>query len=898
VRELPSGTVTLLFTDIEGSTRLLQELGERYAEVLTEHRRILRDVFSRHGGVEVDTQGDAFFVAFTRASDAVSAAADAQAALAEGPVRVRIGIHTGEPAVTEEGYVGVDVHRTARIMGAGHGGQVLLSETTRQLLDATVELRDLGAHRLKDLSAPQRLHQFGDGEFPPLKTLYQTNLPIQRTPLVGRQHELDEAGVLSRSHRLVTLTGPGGSGKTRLALQIAAEVAEDFPDGVFWVSLAAVSEIELVLPTIAKSIEAKDGVPDHVEAKQMLLLLDNFEQVLGAAPELGDLLQRCPNLKLLVTSRAPLRLSGEWEYQVEPLREADAVDLFTERARAILSRFDPDDSIAEICRRLDRLPLAIELAATQLRILPPRQLLARLDQRLPLLRRGARDAPARQRTLKATIEWSYDLLDPDEQRLFTRLAVFAGSFEAAEAICDAPLELVEGLVERSLVRGWASGRLGMLETIREFAFERLGESDDHHAAARAHFDYFMSLAEDAALKGEGYTPAGLDRLDADRDNFRAAMRWALDEGEPELALRLACSLEGLWVVRAHEEGHRWVTEALESAPDAPPDLRAVGLMCAASTIFLTRDYERSAALAEEALGLFGQLGDKKRVADMLDRLAAPVAHLGDYARAKALAEESLALFREMGDRAGSLYPLSKVAMHEWKRGDREQGLHLTEEALELAREAGNAWWAAGLLHDLAEMAWEEGDLARADTLTRECVSLGHELANAPTLVYGLGLLAVLAAAAGEQARAGRLWGAVEALEESGEASLSTESRSRYEEAILPLSDAALEAGREEGHKMSLDEAVEHALRQRIRIIRTVLAWSCPRECALPSSVGAAVAGSLVSPSSASADEARSRGVMRASGNPHAAGLQTARGLPLPGGFGTRDSGAIEPSTVC
>jgi predicted ATPase len=814
MRKLPSGTVTLLFTDIEGSTVLLQEHGERYAKVLAEHRHILRDAFSKHGGVEVDTQGDAFFIAFTRASDAVAAAGDAQAALAGGPVRVRMGIHTGAPIVTDEGYVGLDVHRTARIMSAAHGGQVLVSEQTRQLLDSTVGLRDLGEHRLKDLSAPQRLHQLGDGEFPALKTLYQTNLPIQPTPLVGRHQELDEAGVLIRLHRLVTLTGPGGSGKTRLALQVAAEVAEDFPDGVFWVPLAAVSEAGLVLPTVAATMAAKDGVPDHVEAKRILLLLDNFEQVLGAAPEVGDLLQRCPNLKVLVTSRAALRLSGEWEYQVEPLPETDAVGLFTDRARAIVADFAPDESVAEICRRLDRLPLAIELAAARVRILMPKELLARLEQRLPFLTGGPRDAPERQRTLEATIEWSYDLLDPDEQRLFTSLAVFAGSFDlkAAEAVCDAPLKLVEGLVERSLVRRWASGRLGMLETIREFALDRLENSGERDAIVRSHFDYFRSLAEDAAFKDEGFTAAGLDRLDAERDNFRAAMRSALDRREPELALRLANALGRLWTIRAHQEGYRWLTEALESAPEAPRDVRAIGLMWAGSTIFFTGDYERSAALLEEALALFRQLGDMKHVASVLDRLSGPVGHLGDHARARALADESLALCREIGDRAGSLYPLSKVAWDEWKRGDRERGVRLTEEALELARETGDAWWTAELLHTLAEMAWEEGDLAGAAALGRECVSLAYELGNALTLVYGFGLLAVQAAVAGDRARAGRLWGAVEALEETGEARLSTETHERYEGAIFTLSDAALEADRAEGREMTLDEAVKHALK--------------------------------------------------------------------------------------
>jgi len=813
VRKLPTGTVTFLFTDIEGSTRLLGKLGGRYVEALAEQRRIVRGACARHGGVEVDTQGDAFFVAFGDAYEAARAATEAQAELASGPMRVRMGLHTGEPIVWAEGYAGVDVHRGARICAAAHGGQIVLSERTAALLDGG-RLRPLGAHRLKDLSAPQPLFQLGEDEFPPLRTLHATNLPAQPSPLIGRERELEETiELLSNRARLLTLTGAGGSGKTRLALQVAAEVAEDFPDGVFWVPLAAVSEVELVLPSVVETIGAKDSLPDHVGAKRMLLVLDNFEQVLGAVPQLGDLLQRCPNLKLLVTSRAVLRLWGEWEYQVEPLPETDAVSLFIERARAIVAPFEPDESVAEICRRLDRLPLAIELAAARIRILEPKQLLARLEQRLPLLTGGPRDAPERQRTLRATIAWSHALLQPDEQSLFARLAVFPGSFdlEATEAICDASVDLIEGLVEQSLVRRWASGRLGMLETIREFALERLAASGERDAVSRVHFEHFLSLAEAAETRGYSYTPEELSRLDAERDNFRAAMRWALDGGQPGLALRLAGTLDRFWVIRAHQEGYGWLTEALEAAPDAPPDVRATGLMSAASTIFFTGDYTRAASLFEEALELFRQLGDKRNVAGVLDRLAAPSAFLGDDVKVRALADESLALFRELGDRAGALYPLSKVASDEWSRGDRERGVALTEEALVLARETGDSWWTAGLLGNLAEMAWEQGDLARAAALSRECVSLAHELGNAPHLVYGLGLLAVLAAAGGELARAGRLWGAVEALEESGEARIDAGSRARYEGAILPLWAAALEAGRAEGRAMTLDEAVQHAL---------------------------------------------------------------------------------------
>ena len=379
MRDLPTGTVTLLFTDIEGSTRLLHELGDEYADVLADHRRVVRDALSRHGGVEVDTQGDAFFVAFARAADAVAAAAQAQEALATGPVRVRMGVHTGEPVVTGEGYVGADVHRAARIMGAGHGGQVLVSETTRQLLDASVEMRDLGDHRLKDLGAPQRLFQLGDGEFPPLKTLFRTTLPIQATPLVGRERELEEAGALVRAHRLLTLTGPGGSGKTRLAMQLAAEAVEQFPDGVFWVPLQALREPALVEGAIAAAIGADGPVSDHIGGKCLLLLLDNFEQIVEAAPTVSSLLSETPNTKALVTSREPLQIESEQRYPVEPLPDVDAVALFIERAAAVEHGFRATEPVGEICRRLDGLPLAIELAAARVALLSPDELLARLD---------------------------------------------------------------------------------------------------------------------------------------------------------------------------------------------------------------------------------------------------------------------------------------------------------------------------------------------------------------------------------------------------------------------------------------------------------------------------------------------------------------------------------------
>jgi predicted ATPase/class 3 adenylate cyclase len=528
VRGLPGGTVTFLFTDIEGSTRLVGELGERYADVLAEHNRLLREAFSRHGGLEVGTQGDSFFVAFTDARSAVAAAGDVQVALDGGPVRVRIGIHTGEAVVTDEGYVGIDVHRAARIMSAGHGGQVLFSETTRQLLGEDCELVDLGEHRLKDLCAPHRLFQLGDGSFPPLRTLYRTNLPIQPTPLVGRRRELAETGELVRSNRLVTLTGPGGSGKTRLALQLAADAVEQFPDGVFWVPLQAVRDPALVERAIRTSIGADDGLIEYVANKRLLVLLDNFEQVVEAAPAVSALVGGTPYAKVLVTSREPLHVESERRYPVEPLRDADAEILFVERGSAVAPTFRPTQAVGEICRRLDGLPLAIELAAARLALLDPEELLARLDRRLPFLTGPSRDAPARQRTLRSAIEWSHELLEPDEQQLFARLAVFAGSFalNAAETVCDAELDILESLVEKSLVRRWGSGRLGMLDTIREYALERLDESPDAEDVRLRHAEYFLAVAESANLSSDRLPSEGQrhDIAIAEQDNIRGCAR--------------------------------------------------------------------------------------------------------------------------------------------------------------------------------------------------------------------------------------------------------------------------------------------------------------------------------------------------------------------------------------
>jgi predicted ATPase/class 3 adenylate cyclase len=817
VRELPEGTVTLLFTDIEGSTRLLHELGDRYAEVLREHRRVLREAFEQHGGTEVDTQGDAFLVAFGRAGDAIASAASAQQELADGPVRVRIGIHTGEPLRTEEGYVGIDVHRAARIMGAGHGGQVVVSETTQRLLDPAVVLRDLGEHRLKDLSAPQRLYQLGDADFPPLKALHRTNLPIQPTPLIGRERELDEAGALIASQRLVTLTGPGGSGKTRLSLQLAAEAVERFPDGVFWVPLQALRDPALVEHAVATSIGADRALPDFLGRKQLLVVLDNFEQLLEAAPAVSGLLAATPSVKVLVTSREPLQVDGEHRYPVDPLADEDAASLFLERARAVAPGFRGGGAVVHICRRLDGLPLAIELAAARVALLEPDELLARLERRLPLLASGARDAPERQRTLRATIEWSHELLEPDAQDLFRRLAVFRGSFslESAEAVCDADLDAVESLVVKSLVRRWGSGRIGMLDTIREFAVELLDGSPDVDEVRRRHARHFLTVAESTNLSAGNLRPGGqrLDLAIPEHDNFRGALAWAIRSGDIELGLEIATALEQLWVADDPSEGVRWFERLLETphATGVPTTTRAHALRAYGSSAHISGDPALAARLWEESLALFDALGDEHGRAVLLHRLGIIALHRGDLDRARALLDESDGIHRKAGDRWGMAQSVGTLGAVARDAGDAQLAAELIAESATLARDVGVRWWEGGMLAELACLSLGAGRLDEADTDARASLELAEELRDRSGRVFGVGILAGVAAGRGEQLRAGRLWGAIE--DEDALAPLGGWRRHRdaVEARVRASSGPELERGLAEGRELTLDEATSAAL---------------------------------------------------------------------------------------
>jgi predicted ATPase/class 3 adenylate cyclase len=654
----PSGTVTLLFSDIEGSTRLLKRSGDAYAGLLAEHRRVLREAFEQYGGYVLDSEGDAFFVAFSSANDAASAAAEAQRALAEHEwpgeheIRVRMGLHTGEPRPVDGRYVGLDVHHAARVMAAGHGGQVLVSESTRALLDERIRVRDLGSHRLKDLSGTQRLFQLDvEGlptEFPPLKTLDNrvTNLPTPPNAFIGRTRELaDTQALLQRDDvRLLTLIGTGGTGKTRLALQLAADVIDQFKHGVFFVSLAPVRDWELVVPTIARTLGLREQpgetvletLTEYVRERELLLVLDNLEQVLAAAPALAGLLASAPGLRLLTTSRTPLRLRGERAYRVPQLdvpdlrrpavaaevADCDSVRLFVERAQAAAVDFAVSDenveAVAEICVRLDGLPLAIELAAPRVRTLPPAALLRRLDQRLAMLTGGAPDVDERQRTLRGTIEWSYDLLLAKEKTLFARLGVFVGGsrLEAAEAVCDPDgslgpelLDGLDSLVQKSLLRQRADSdgepRFWMLETIREFAVEVLDSSGEVGDACGRHAAWTAEAAERLDMESRtGDHPAFLARVEDEYANVREAIAWARKARDGEVLLRLATALWDFWSMRGYvAEGRRVLEDALELGGHRPA--RALLGLCTLRVM----SGESRIEDAEEAVRAAEELGD-------------------------------------------------------------------------------------------------------------------------------------------------------------------------------------------------------------------------------------------------------------------------------------------------
>jgi len=813
-RDLPSGTVTFLFTDVEGSTTLLHDLGaDGYAAALAEHRRVVREACSEHGGVEVDTQGDAFLVAFSTAPGALAAAATVTEELEPTPVRVRIGLHTGTPLATGEGYVGADVHRAARIAASGHGGQVLVSVSTASLVERDL-LLDLGEHRLKDLSAPERIYQLGDGEFAPLTSLHHTNLPVPTTPFLGREKELaDVGGLLSRTNvRLLTLTGPGGIGKTRLAAQAAGLAAGEYPDGVWWVPLDTLRDPIFVFENAAQALGAKQELQAHIGDKRMLILFDGFERVLGGALGIATLQSACPNLKLLVTSRERLHLTGEQEYAVPPLAHQEAVGFFAERARAVKHDFESDAAVSEICNRLDDIPLALELAAAQVKVLSTRQM---LERGLPLSTSGPRDLPDRQRTLRTTIEWSYELLSDLETQLFRRLAVFAGGFtlEAAEEIAGAELDTLQSLVEKSLLQ-FSNERYWMLQTIREYALEQLEHSGERQDLRHRHADWFLAFAQARGPAGAP-TQHRIGALRAELENFRAAMGWLRAAGARQLELELAISLFELWIMGGYaSEGRRVVQDALAGAAH-PSELQAKALKAAGDLALDHGDYVAAQELLEQALRLHRGLGDERIVARCLTDLGHVAKCERDYSRAETLFEESTELARGLHDEEVLAEALLNHGDFLVSSGDFARAELLCRESLALYQGLGSDLGAGNCRYSLALACLHQHRSPEAFDLLREALTVFVDFDYAVAIGSSFEAFAALAVDQGRCEEAAQLMGAAEVLLESAGASLEPGERALHEQTITTIR-SGIGQGRladlwTQGRTMSIDDAVQCAL---------------------------------------------------------------------------------------
>ncbi len=903
---------TFLFTDIEGSTALLRRLGaEVYAEVLADHHALIRSGLAAHDGTEVDTQGDAFFAVFSSPRGCVAAATEMQRAIeaaawpAGERVRVRMGIHTGEAVRTAGGLVGLDVHRAARLAAVGYGGQVLVSETTaalvRDWLPPGAGLRDLGVHRLKDLGRPERIFQLeaagAQAGFPPLRSLgnpaLPNNLPAQLSAFIGRDRELSHIQALAESSRLVTLTGAGGAGKTRLALRVAAELLDGSGDGVWLVELAAVGDGDAVPAAMCAALgigqqpgrAALDGLLDALAFQRVLIVLDNCEHLIGTCAKTADaILRRCPQVHLLATSREPLGIGGETVYRVPSLSlpgageedsasaaSCDAVTLFVERAREQGVDLSVGEEtvplVVSVCRRLDGLPLAIELAAVRLRMLSLASLRDRLDQRFRLLTGGSRAALARQQTLRATVDWSYSLLNGAERSLLRRLSVFAESFDldAVEGVCgtgdievfDLP-DLLGSLVDKSLVVAEPAGdvrRYRLLETIRQFAAERLAEEGEEAAAVAAHGRYFLLLAETAAphLTGPGQG-RWFARLDADLANLRrAAENCAGDRDGTAQVLRLAVALRGYWLARSR---HREALGLLLPVLDRPEAREDPGLFCAAlataacvapfvtiaparrcgeqavelarqlhddrllidalSTLcgvyFIASEPDRALPLGREAVERARRLGDDILLGQSLMTFLLPT-DLLEPAQTERLLAEAIACTQRSGNQLLGTFLHNNAAVHALRTGDIPAARAHLEQAEQAARAIGQENEAA-----MANLGWvrrEEGDLDGARSAFEASLRISRRHREQPSIGCAALGLACLAADRGDWDRAAMLHGVAQAFADtSGEPWQDLEARYRQ----ASLADVRAYLGEErsdrayaEGIALSTDEGFQLAL---------------------------------------------------------------------------------------
>ncbi len=790
----PIGTVTFLFTDIERSTYLLERLGDRYADVLAEYQRLLRTTYQEHGGQEVNTPGDGYFAVFHRARDALLAAVAAQRALMGRPwpegarVGVRMALHTGEPLSRDTGYVGMDVHRAARMCAAAHGGQVLLSQTTWDLvagdLPKGTSLRDLGEHRLKDLGLPQRMYQIVAAdlaaEFPPLRSVdvLSNNLPLQLTTFIGRVHEIAEVTRLLSRTRLLTLTGAGGSGKTRLAIQVAADLLETFPDGVWWTELGPLADPELVPRAVATALTVPEQpgralgetLSDFLGPKDLLLALDNCEHLVSACASLADtLLRACPTLRILATSREALGLAGELTYRVpslslpdiqrlpatQQLLDYEAIRLFVERATFSDPRFEITSNnaaaMAQICTRLDGIPLAIELAAARVKVLAVEQIARRLDDRFGLLTGRGRATIPRHQTLRAALDWSYALLSETERLALSRLSVFAGGWtlEAAEAVWagDGPdaseiLDLLTQLVDKSLVLMETHGgeaRYRLLETVRQYGRDHLQDSGGEEGALRSHRDFFLALAEKAAphlFGAESVT--WLDTLEVEQDNLRAAFNWSLGTDDVERAAHLAVALTRLWYFRGYfKEGWESLTKVLGRGGECAPLARARVLTSAGALAFARGDHAQAVALGEDALVLFRQLGNTRDIALCTYRIGNACNLMGDFARAAEYLDEGMRLSRDLGDEVVLGEVLRTRGHVEARKGNYAAATPMLEEGLVRHRNVGYKRGAAISLRYLGMVKLYQNEFAQAEGLLKESVAQSRDIGDKEALAYAL-----------------------------------------------------------------------------------------------------------------------------------------------------------------